>query len=67
MVRKESILSIALAARRAGKATVIVGNENTRIDCQHIDGSEFLWWANGERKHAHEIGFLLDDVQGSRS
>lgn len=66
-MRRESILSIATAARRSGKITVVVGKENDRIDCEHhADRNEFRWWWNGFPTPCHKISFLLDDAQGSR-
>lgn len=66
-VRKESILSIATAARRTGSITVVVGEKNDRIDCEHNPNTdEFRWWFNGFPAPSHKISFLLDDCQGDR-
>lgn len=67
-MRRESILSIASAARRTGSITVVVGGKNDRIDCEHVANTgEFRWWANGVSKQAYEISFLLDTLQGEQS
>jgi hypothetical protein len=67
-VRKESILSIATAARRSGSITVVVGVANDRIDCEYRTiTDDFRWWFNGFPAPCHKISFLLDTAQGERS
>jgi hypothetical protein len=64
-VRKESILSIACAARRTGQITVVVGQENHRVRCEHDAlTNEFRWWWDDWPAPSHKISFLLDDAQG---
>jgi len=66
-MRKESILSIASAAKRMGHVTVVVGQENHRVRCEHdAINDEFKWWWDDWPTPSHKISFLLDDAQGSR-
>lgn len=62
-MRKESVLSICNAARRAGSITVVVGSGNTRIDCRYVAGSEFQWTLNGQPVAAHQVSRALDRIQ----
>lgn len=65
-VRRESVLSIAQAARRSGSVAVIVGRENLKILCE-VDPSKpsgLRWYADGFEIPASKISHLLDAAQG---
>ena len=65
-MRRESVLSIAQAARRVGSVVVIVGAENLRILCEiNLQKPMGLsWFVDGSEVSAAEVVRLLDDVQG---
>lgn len=66
-MRRESILSIATAARRTGQITVVVGQKNHRVRCEHDPLTDtFAWWWDDWPAPSHKISFLLDDAQGLR-
>lgn len=65
-VRKESILSIAQAARRTGSVVVVVGPENLKILCE-VDPAKpsgLRWYADNFEIPASKISYLLDVAQG---
>jgi hypothetical protein len=68
-VHKESVLSIAQAARRVGSVVVIVGPENLRILCEvNLQRPMGLsWFADGTEVQASEVSRLLDVAQGVES
>jgi hypothetical protein len=66
-VKKESVLSIAQAARRSGSALVVLGPENLRILCEVCPQkpSDLRWYANNVEMPASRISFLLEQAQGA--
>ena len=64
-MRRESVLSIAQAARRVGSVVVIVGAENLRILCEiNLQKPGGLaWFVNGAEVSATEVSRLLDTIQ----
>lgn len=68
-MRKESVLSIADAARRTGSLVTILGEQNTQILCE-IDLQKPMglsWFVDGVEATAAEVSSLLDHVQGAQS
>ncbi len=66
---KESVLSLAVAARRTGSVVVVLGPENTRILCEvcPLKPSGLRWFADGVEVAASKISYLLENVQGDRA
>lgn len=64
-VRKESVLSIAQSARRAGSAVVVVGPQNLRIVCEVCPQkpSGLRWHVDGHEVPASKVSHLLDVAQ----
>jgi len=65
-VRKESVLSIAQAARRTGSVVVVVGEENLKILCEVCEqkSSGLQWYVDGLEIQASRVSHLLDVAQG---
>jgi len=65
-MKKESVLSIACAARRVGQVVVVLGPENTQILCEVCvqKPSGLRWFADGFEVPCSKISYLLDVVQG---
>ncbi|CAE6876036.1 hypothetical protein R69608_01406 [Paraburkholderia nemoris] len=62
---KESVLSLAVAARRNGSVVVVLGPENTRILCE-VDPAKpsgLRWFADNFEVPASKISHLLDVIQ----
>lgn len=65
-VRKESVLSIAQAARRSGSVVVVVGPQNLRILCEVCmqKPSGLRWFADNFEVPASKVSYLLEQAQG---
>lgn len=68
-VRRESVLSIAQAARRAGSVVVVVGPENLKILCEVSSQtpSGLKWFADNAEVPASRVSHLLALAQGDRN
>lgn len=64
-VRKESVLSIAQAARRSGSVIVVVGPENLRILCEVCPRkpSGLRWYVDNFEAPASKVSHLLEVAQ----
>ncbi|SAL55655.1 hypothetical protein AWB69_05981 [Caballeronia udeis] len=64
-VRRESVLSIAQAARRTGSVVVVVGPENLQILCEVRPQNPvgLRWYVDGAEVPASRISHLLDVAQ----
>ena len=65
-MRKESVLSIATAARRTGSLVTVLGEKNTQILCEiNLQKPMGLaWFVNGSEATAAEVSRVLDTIQG---
>ena len=68
-MRRESVQSIAQAARRVGSVITIVGPENTRILCEVNlqTPSGLRWYVDNTEVSANEVSHLLALAQGEQS
>ena len=68
-MRRESVQSIAQAARRVGSVVTIVGEQNLKILCEvNLQRPMGLsWFADGTEVQASEVSRLLDVAQGVES
>lgn len=66
---RESVQSIAQAARRTGSVVVVLGPENTKVLCElNLQRpSGLAWFMNGAEVTAAEVVRMLDTAQGSES
>ncbi|MGF6905318.1 hypothetical protein P3T22_006611 [Paraburkholderia sp. GAS348] len=61
---KESILSLASAARRTGSVIVVLGPENTRLCCTyHVPTDTFQWHVDDSPCPASRVSWILESLQ----
>jgi hypothetical protein len=61
---KESILSLATAARRTGSVVVVLGPANTRLRCTyHVPTDMFQWHVDDFPCPASRVSWVLESLQ----
>lgn len=61
---KESILSLATAARQRGSVTVVLGVENTKVCCTyHVPTDTFQWHVDDRPCPPSRVSWILESLQ----